>query len=283
MVASPILFAINSLLIKYLSSIQSVSPWTSLLFRAGIGLAFVSVFFRGTERVSFYRIATNRLLVLRGFFGVLGSIAYYFTIPTLGPGKATLISNTYVVIASVIAIKLLREKMPLQKLVGNLIAVVGLVLLLGVSPAELSKVGWNELLAIFGATMAACTVIVIRQLTQSESSATIFSSQCIYILLFSLPFSIASFNSRLSVIEVGLLSIAALCATVGQLAMTEGFRYLTIAVGGAFQNLGPVLIALGGILWFDEIFSPSQGAGAILILTGCYWTVVAKRSLPRLQ
>jgi drug/metabolite transporter (DMT)-like permease len=60
--------------------------------------------------------------------------------------------------------------------------------------------------------------------------------------------------------------------------MTDGFRHLTIAVGGAFQILVPVFIAIGGVVFFAETFTAVQIVGASLILVGCYGAVVAKRT-----
>ena len=92
-------FSINSLTLKSLSQ-SDVSPWVALLFRASVGMVVVATVFRAGHQVSFRRAMTDRMLASRGLLGVLGTVAYYFTIAKLGPGKATLISNTYVVIAA---------------------------------------------------------------------------------------------------------------------------------------------------------------------------------------
>jgi len=103
-------------------------------------------------------------------FGVFGTAAYHFTISPLGPGKATLISNAYVVNGAVLAVWILKERLTAAKLIGNVVAFAGLVMLIGLSPRDLSIVTGYELLALLGAFMAAATVIVIRQLTRTESS-----------------------------------------------------------------------------------------------------------------
>ena len=68
-----------------------------------------------------------------------------------------------------------------------------------------------------------------------------------------------------------------MCATFGQLAMTEGFRFLAVAAGGAFQNTVPVLTTLGGIFFFAEPFSTMQSLGAVLVLWGSFQTVFGGR------
>ena len=275
MVLSIIFFSANSLTLKFISQ-SNISPWVALLFRAAVGMVVVATVFRSDKGVNFKRAMTDKMLASRGLLGILGTVAYYFTIPALGPGKATLISNTYVVIAALMAVWFLRESLSGGKLAGNALAIVGLVLLL-LPSSESVQFGWYEGLAVVGALAAAGTVIVIRELTRTESTAMIYTSQCIYVLAGSLPFALIelrlhpiSFNNFLVLIAAGTV------ATIGQLAMTEGFRHLTVAVGGAFQICVPVVIATGGVLLFHEQFTVNQIIGGLLILAGCYWVTAIR-------
>ena len=223
MLLSIVFFSANALTLKHLAQ-SDISPWIALLFRAVVGMVIITVMFRLNGQVSFRRATTDRMLAYRGLLGVLGTISYYLTVPELGAGKATLIGNTYVVIAALMAVWFLREKFSARKLAGNALAFLGLTLLIA-SPSQTTLFGWYETLAVFGAFMSAGTVVVIRKLTLTESTAMI---------------------------------------------MTEGFRHLTIAVGGAFQICVPVVIAVGGVLLFGESFTIAQLFGAVLILCGCY-------------
>lgn len=271
MLLSIVFFSVNSLTLKHLSQ-SEVSPWIALLVRAVVGMVFVALMFGLGGQVDFRRAISDRMLAYRGLLGVFGTIAYYLTIPALGPGKATLISSTYVVISSLMAGWFLKEALSPGKLFGNVLAFVGLTLLIAM-PTQLLLFGWAELLAVFGAFMAAGTVIVIRKLTLTESTAMIYTSQCVYVLLGSLPWAVYELQ-RAQIDTGGILAlvIAGISATIGQLAMTEGFRHLTVAVGGAFQICLPVVIAIGGVTLFDETFTNTQVFGAALILGGCYWS-----------
>lgn len=275
MLLSIVFFSINSLTLKYISQ-SNVSPWVAMLIRAVVGMVLVLSFFRFEGKNSLRRAATDRMLAYRGLFGVMGTIAYYLTVPVLGPGKATLIGNMYVVIAALLAAWILKESFSSSKLLGNAVAFLGLALLLA-SPTQLTIFGWYELLAVFGAFMAAGTVIVIRKLTQTESTALIYTSQCIYVLIVSLPIAAYElFRQGLNIGSLGVLVLAGASATIGQLAMTEGFRHLTVAVGGVFQVCVPVVIAIGSVALFGETFSTPQIIGALLIIGGCYWVMIAR-------
>lgn len=284
MALSLVCFTANALLLKHLGAAHGVSPWLALLFRAVVGFGIVCVFFpprpstdpraaRGT--LDLRRAATSRKLVSRGVLGAFGTAAYYVTLPVLGAGKATLIGNTWVIWSALMAVFMLKELLVKRQIVGITVAISGLVLLTGLDHHELGTHALHEFIAIAGALIAAATVIVIRQLTRTDSSATIFASQCIYTALLALPFVIAS-GMHISAGQTALLTLAAAAAGIGQLGMTEGFRHLPVTTGGAFQVAVPLCITLGSVALFDETFSLPQALGAALIILGGYLAIGAR-------
>ena len=280
MVLSLVCFTLNALFLKYLGSTLHVGPWQALLFRAVIGFGVVLLIFPrtgGRVGLDLKRAATHRTLISRGIWGALGTAAYYITLPVLGAGKSTLIGNTWVIWSGLMAIFALQEKMVWRQFVGIGIAISGLVLLTGAShQQEVTGHITYEFIAIAGAFVAAWTVVVIRQLTRTDSSATIFTSQCIYTALLALPFVIAG-EWHHTALGTSLLIATAGLAAFGQLAMTEGFRHLPVSVGGAFQVILPLSITLSSVALFGETFSTMQAIGGSLILIGGYQTV-AKRT-----
>lgn len=272
MLVSLACFCSNSLLLKYFAAGRHIDPWVSMAFRFSIGLTMTWIVFSRGGTLKIARSFRSSLLASRGIMGGLGTAAYYCSIHPLGAGKATLIGNTWCVFAAIMATFALGERLSFPKKIGIGIALGGLALLTGLTPGTFDSFGHWEQIALGGALLAAAVVVVIRQLTATESSATIFASQCVYGLLIALPFAILH-APHLGAVDVLLLIVAALCAAVGQLAMTEGFRFLTVAAGGAFQITLPVVISLASIGLFDEPFSLRQAIGAVLILAGSYLTV----------
>jgi drug/metabolite transporter (DMT)-like permease len=268
-------FTTNAMLLKYVGAVRGVSAWWALLFRAVVGVAVVWAWFTPRGQVDFKRAAFSRLLISRGVLGALGTAAYYLTLPPLGAGKATLIGNTWVIWAAIMAVPLLGEHLTPRKIMGTLLALGGIVLLTGLQSGDLGQFGPYEAIALGGAFIAAGTVVVIRQLTRTETSATIFASQCIYTVLLALPFALLA--PAPGWMDIWVLTAAAVVAAAGQLAMTEGFRFLAVSAGGAFQVLLPISITFGSVTLFGEAFSLPQAFGAALTLAGSYWIVVAPR------
>lgn len=269
-------FSANALQLKELATHRHVDPWMALSFRAVVGLVITIVFFAPSGSLKLRRSFQSWLLASRGVLGALGTAAYYTTIGPLGAGKATLIGNTWTVFAAIMAAFVLHERLGWVKITGIAVALAGLGLLTGMAPGTLSQFGYHEMIALIGAVVAAAVVVVIRQLTRTESSATIFASQCIYAVLLAVPIAAVNFTS-LNTMDVTLLTLAALSAGVGQLAMTEGFRFLSVAAGGAFQMAVPLVISLASITLFAETFTLAQAVGGALVIWGGFQTVVGGR------
>lgn len=277
MLGSLVGFTGMALLVKHLGAARGVSGWWALLFRALVGLVLVWVLYAPRGQVSFKRAATGRMLVSRGVLGAFGTAAYYMTLPILGAGKATLIGNTWVIWAALLAVPLLGETLTFRKIAGMVLAIAGIVFITGLQGGDWSVFGKPECLAIVGALISAAVVVVIRQLTRTETSGTIFASQCLYTGLLALPFCMAS--ALPSWADLGLLVLAAVLAAWGQIGMTEGFRYLPVSIGGAFQILLPLCITVFGWFFLAETFTEAQILGGLLILAGCYGVIVpSKRS-----
>ncbi len=269
-------FTVNALFLKHLGSVRELPALLPLLFRAVVGIAIVLLFFRGRRPTRLRPVFTEGRLVWRGLTGLLGTAAYYWTVPAMGAGKATLFCNTYVVFAALIAALFLHEPLTARRVLTLTVAFAGIVLLSGARPGGAgAPFGWNEVIALAGAVLAALAVILIRQLSAHHSIGTIYLAQCVWILLPVLPFTVRHLVN-LGASDFGLLVLAAVAAGYGQLAMNEGYRCLTVSTGASLQMLWPVLTSLGGIALFGEHYTGLQVAGAVLILSAT-WLIAVRR------
>ena len=106
-----------------------------------------------------------------------------------------------------------------------------------------------------------------------SSSSSLSLSLSLSLLLPLLLLSLLLLSSALRFFEAEATT-AALAAGFGQLAMTEGFRFLSVTAGSAFQMTLPLIISLGGVVFFAEHFTALQIVGGLLILAGSYQVVV---------
>jgi drug/metabolite transporter (DMT)-like permease len=265
-------FIANALIIRELGARFAVDSWLLSTVRFAVGLAVIFLFFRSGGRFQFRHLYRNPGLVVRGAVGGIGVYLYYLTIVHLGAGRATFISNTYVVMGALLAVVFLKEPLTPVLIAGSAVSLGGLALLTGVASAA-PAVGFYDFLAVLGALASAVVVVTIRQLHRTEHTATIFGAQCLYGLLFCLVPAAARFETP-AALAGGLLVTSALCAGAGQLMMTRAYRELPVARGSLLQMLVPLGIAGGGALLFGERFQPHELVGAALILGGTLLTLL---------
>jgi drug/metabolite transporter (DMT)-like permease len=266
-------FFVNSMCIKALCLKGNVSPWGLLAMRSLTGIGIGLLFFR--NEIDLKRSFFHKLFFWRGFFGAIGTISYYFALKWLGVGKATLLSNTWVIWASLLAVWMIGERLTLRLAVSLALSMVGVGCLVKEIHGFVFFSGVEEVLCLLGAVIAGLTVVFIRKLAMTEKSINIYASQCLYTGLTSLPFWLTLEGVTASGVLLGLgLGIL---ASFGQIAMTEGFRYLSVSVGGGMQLLLPLILSVGGVCVFDELFTWVQGFGGGLILLGCYLSLKGQK------
>lgn len=266
MVACLGFFTANALLIKYLGTHHQVSTWSLVFLRGLVGLGIVVIFYGQRAGLSLTRAFTQPMLVTRGLLGAFGLCAYYWTIPRLGAGLATLLSNLYVVLGAVFAACfLVKEKLSPAQFVWLLVSLCGVGLL---SQARLG-IDLAFVIALAGAVSAGMVIVIIRYLHRTEATPTIFASQCVYAMIGVLPLAFPEML-QLGGTALGWALAASFIAALGQLTMTHSFRYLSVSIGGSFHLTIPVWISIGSFFLFGETFSPLQLAGAALILFGCF-------------
>lgn len=268
-------FTFNALVIGRSTSDAQVSVWTAMLLRGTVGLFIVAALAPLELRRHWTQLFTQRLMLERGIVGSLGIAAFYYTMSGLGVGKATLINNSWSLFAAVMAAWMIKEPLGIARAGGLLVALMGLGMLLGVGWDVLASIHFMEGLALLGAIFSALAVIAIRQLSATSSSALIYASQCVYCVLIGLPFALPELGT-LPAAQWMWMILAAVAVGFAQIAMTEGFRYLTVASGGAFQMALPLVISLFSVWLFGEYFSMGQFWGGVLIVLGSGLTVLRR-------
>ena len=268
MLLSAASFTANVLLVRALNELHFANVWLVSCARFIVGLGVVAVVYRREWQPA--HLVRSRKLIERGLAGGIGVYLTYLCVIRLGAGRATFINNTYVIWGALLAAWVLREKLRPSLLVSGVLALAGLGLITNVFATGAAP-GLYDGLAVLSALISAYVVVTIRQLHATEHSSTIFAAQCLYgLLLCGVP--AARQLQPISGLGLGVTLLASICAATGQLAMTRSFRDLNVAEGSLLQMLAPLGIAVGGVAFFHERFSPHELAGAALILGGTAYT-----------
>ncbi|MDF7824998.1 DMT family transporter [Pontiellaceae bacterium B12227] len=254
------------------------SIWIATCMRYGIGLAIVTVIYLPRGQFKPLQLIRNTDLMMRGVLGCMGVYLFYATIPKLGAGVSTFISTTYVVLAPLFACIYLKEQLTLKQVGLMLMAMIGMFIMTGLTGASAPPLLY-VIIGLIGAVLAAIVVVYIRKLTRTEHSSTIYAAQCFFGLLIGCgPALLQQTGPPIESSNLTAMLLSGVMASVGQLLMTFGYKYLPVTEGSLMALCAPVTIMAGGILFFGEPCSGAQMAGAGLILTASVLMTSLKRA-----
>ncbi len=265
---SVVFFALMAVLVK---AIPNVSSYQTTFFRFTIGVGIIGIL----SLFGIIKLKFNdwRGLFWRGFVGGIAVYLFYLAILELGVGKGSVYIYSYPIFATIFSMIILKEKVEPVKFVIIAISFAGLILLsVGGGKGSLAGMGIYELIAIAGSVTTGLAVVFVKKLHESDNSMAIFFSQCIVgFWMFLIPSGVTQAKGSLT--EILLLILVGIVATIGQLFMTEGYKYVNVATGSLLQSLVPVFNLLSGWFIFNEKYSTIEMIGAFVIVGSCFLLV----------
>lgn len=266
---SVVFFALMAVLVK---AIPNVSSYQTTFFRFAIGLGIIGIL--SLFGIIHLQFNDKKNLFWRGLVGGLAVYLFYLAILKLGIGKGSVYIYSYPIFATLFSMIILKEKVEPIKFAVIFVSLTGLVLLsVGGGTESLGKIGIYELIAIAGSVITGLAVVFVKKLHDSDNSYAIFFSQCIVgFWMFLIPSGVTQAGGNLS--EILLLVLVGVVATIGQLFMTEGYRYVNVATGSLLQSMVPVFNLFSGWLIFHEQFSTIEMSGAFIIVSSCFALVI---------
>jgi drug/metabolite transporter (DMT)-like permease len=273
MALASVLFCMAGCLIKYGSYIGA---YKLAFFRFIIGLGLIGAAVM-SGRVKLVLI-NKKLLFLRG---LAGGIAVYITllsITRLGLGKGMVLVCSYPIFASVISVVFLKERLRLFDIAAILTAMLGIYFIAYDKQMGFSLLvfGKYELLAVLGAVIAGMAVTMIRKLHDTDNSLAIYFSQCaVGMWLVIVP----AFRTAGDVGVKGVFILLGIgcTVTIGQLLMTEGFKYVPVRIGSLLLMLEPVLCYIAGVMMFGEPLTGFCLLGSALVIGSCMVVLACKK------
>ncbi|TIM28485.1 MAG: DMT family transporter [Mesorhizobium sp.] len=165
---------------------------------------------------------------------------------------------------------------------------VGLVGVLVISWPELTLLGSGAALgdqevlgviaALVAAAISAVAMLLVRNLVQSEPTATIvlwFSVTASILALLSLPFG----WQALTPAQAGLLVAAGFCGGLAQILMTAAYRHAEASVVAPFEYTSMLLGIVVGYLAFGDVPTVHMLIGGVIVVAAGIFIIWRERQL----
>ncbi len=245
-------------------------------------IAFLA--FKGNLATAF---TTRRPLnhVARGLVGVCAMGLTFFALTRLPLPEAITLNYAQPLLVVVFSSIFLGEAIRVYRWSAVVIGLVGVLI---ITWPELTLLSSDEALddqevlgvaaALVAAAISAVAMLLVRNLVQSERTATIvlwFSVTASVMSLLSLPFGWQS----LTPLQAGLLVTAGFCGGLGQILMTAAYRHAEASVVAPFEYTSMILGVVVGYLVFGDITSINTLVGGMIVVAAGLFIIWRERQL----
>jgi len=268
MLISAMLGSLSGAVAKVLS--DTMDPIEIVFYRNLLGVAMILYSFKKVS-VSF-DISKSHLLFLRGLFGTVAMLLYFYTIANIPLGEAVILNKTSPFFVTIFAYYLMKESISKNTIIALIIGFVGVAFVIKPFGFEIST---GHILGVLGGVFAAAAYATIKKIKDIYDARIIMLSfmgiGTILPLLIVLFTPYGEFQVHTGFFVWSLIALMAVLSTVSQWFLTRayslskasiigviGYSSIPFAVGfgimlgdsipGMLTFLGIGLIALGGIL-----------------------------------
>ncbi|HEY0992595.1 MAG TPA: DMT family transporter [Kofleriaceae bacterium] len=215
--------------------------------RFAVGLACCAAYV--AIRPGSFRPNRPGLLATRGLVGGTAVLLYFWALSRIPAGDATLLNSLFPLIATVMAIAVLRERPTARVALALAITAIGMAMVLGAG-TRAAPLGLGHLAGFASAWLSATAMLSIRALRADHNAATIFAALCLGGLVAAAPFALQPWQH--SVAAWALATASALAGVASHLLMTHSLGALTVPEAAVLQQLAPAASYLWAIPLLGE-------------------------------
>ena len=251
--------SVNDIIYKLLSF--NFPVWEAIFFRAlsGVIISLILVYFSGVKSLKTKKPIRH---TVRAFSAVGCVVFYVFGIKYLLLTENIAIAHSAPIIAALLAVPILGEKIGIQRSLAILIGFIGVIIIIKPGTDVFSL---NSLLPIISALFMASVYLATRSLMSTESSASIvfyYSSSLLItsIIFFPSNFVIPDTFNLICAMGLGVMGSA------GHFFMSQAAKHADVSVTSPFEYMSFVFVGFMAYIFYNEVPNTSVIIGGILII-----------------
>jgi len=264
--------SINDIIYKNLT--MNFPVWEAVFFRAFSGsiISLYLVYHSGINSIKTKKPVRH---FVRAFSAVGCVVLYIFGIKYLLLSENIAIAHSAPIIAALLAVPILGEKIGIHRILAITIGFVGVLVIIkpGTDLFQL-----KSLLPIGSALFMASVYLTTRSLMNTESSTSIVFYYSFALLITSLIFFPSDFIIPDTFNLILALSLG-IMGSMGHFFMSQAARHADVAVTSPFEYSSFIFVGLMGYFFFYEIPSNSVIIGGVLIIISGVYVAYRERKV----
>ncbi len=189
------------------------------------------------------------LHLLRGVAHGTAVMLWFFAMARIPIAQVTAIGFTTPIFTTIGAAIYLGEVLHARRIAAVLVSFVGTLIILRPGAVEIELGALAQLAA---APLFACSFLIAKKLTETESSASIVAYMSVFVTLALLPAALLVWRAP-TLTELAWLFVTAVLATAGHYTLTLAMQAVELTVLQPFSFLQLVWAALLGFYVFSEV------------------------------
>ena len=278
MIAATMLLTTMSSIVRIIA--EDMHPFQVAFMRNFFGLILLLPIL-ARQGLAPLRTSNLGLMAVRGLFNAAAMLAYFVALGMMPLAELSALSFTVPLFVAILVVPFLGERLGFRRIVSLIIGFCGALIILRPG-IEIVDIG--ALYALGSSASWAMAVIVIKQLSRTNSTVTITIYGMLFLALFTLVPALFVWRWPSPEEVVWLVGIAGL-GTVGQLAFAQALKHADASLVMPFDFTKLIWASLFGIVVFSEAPTIWTFAGGGLIFAGASYVtyregLAKKRSAP---
>ena len=207
------------------------------------------------------------LHMLRGMAHGAAVMLWFFAMARIPIAQVTAIGFTTPIFTTIGAALYLSEQLHTRRIVALVVSFLGTLIIL--RPGAVS-IELGALAQLAAAPLFACSFLIAKKLTETESSASIVAYMSVFVTIALLPPALLVWRTP-TLTELGWLFVTAILATAGHYTFTRAMQAVELTVLQPFSFLQLVWATLLGFYAFSEVPDVwTLTGGAIIVASVTY-------------
>lgn len=246
MLMSALISALNGAVAKILS--ETMDPIEVVFYRNCLGVLILLYSFKKVS-VSF-DTSKIHLLILRGIFGALAMVLFFYTIATIPLGEAVVLNKTSPFFVTILAFYLMKESINTRTFIALIIGFIGIIFIMKPFGLEVSI---EHILGVLGGFFAAAAYATIKKIKDIYDARVIMLSFMSIGMLIPLGLFLfttyVTFQIHTDLKTWSLIVFMAIISTASQWFLTRAYSLSKASIIGvvSYSNI-PFAIGFGVML-----------------------------------
>ena len=262
-------FVIMDVFVKRLSN--NLPTNEIIFFRCLFGL--LPVFFMMLLTKSSIKTSKIYLHIYRAFFASLAMFAFFKSFHLLPLAEVSSISFASIMISTILAIILLKEKVGMRRWIAIFIGFIGILIILRPGTSIFT---FYMLLPLFGATALSVAIIITKSVLKFDDPPT--CSFYMHCLVASLMVGTLYFNFILpSNYELFLLICMGFAGGIAQILSTNAYRISDVSFLAPIDYSSIIWAVSFGIIFFNDYPDLYVIIGSLVVVISTYYIIYRER------